>query len=177
MNLIQNGDFETGSLPPWTGSFTNGGVDASSFIAHSGTYSGELFTNDTSTVTLEQPFNRTTKPAVLTFWVNNQSYDANHQAVDSVFNVIWDLGDTVLSLKNLPLGTWEEFMVALPVLNIEESFIAFEAQGTRAPGVDYFIDDVSIVYGSLSPVPEPSSMLLGLGGVMGCILLRRLARQ
>ncbi len=177
VNLLQNGDFETGSLSPWTGSFTNGGVDVTSFIAHSGMYSGELFTNDTSTVTLEQQFNRTTKPAVLTFWVNNQSYDSNHQQVDSVFNVIWDLSETVLSVTNLTLGTWEEFQIALPLIKIEESFIQFQAQGKRAPGVDFFIDDVSIVYGSLSPVPEPSSMLLSLCGLMGGILLSRVSAR
>lgn len=41
INLIVNGGFETGALPPWTGV----GASVTSAYSHSGTYSAELSTD------------------------------------------------------------------------------------------------------------------------------------
>jgi hypothetical protein len=152
-NLIVNGDFEAGTLVPWTAS---GDVVIDTSQPNNGTYNSAFFLGNGS---LQQTISTVGTNFTLSFALNNGSTDP---LGSSSFIVYFD-GAQVASFATLDNFGAGYFLTTLPVLTAN-TLTQLLFVGSNDSG-DWYLDDVSV---NVVAVPEPPSILI-LGGVLAIL--------
>lgn len=165
-NLVINPGFETGNGSNWTVTRAGSGSDlffwsgyrgqsphTGNYFAHFGATGNE---NDTITQTISTTPGST---YVFSFWLNNVL-----DPTASYFTASWN-GNAVLNLtpSNDSSFNWTQFSFAVTATG---SSTAIGFAGRNAPAA-IFLDDVSV---TVSAVPEPTTMVAGLGA-LGLVLM------
>jgi len=153
-NLIVNGDFEAGTLAPWTAS---GGVVIDSSMPNNGNFDAAFFTNGT----LSQFIPTAGTNFTLSFALNNGS---TNPFGSSSFTVSFD-GNQVASFSTLDNFGAGYFITILPVSTLS-SLTLLSFTGDNDSG-DWLLDDVSLV-SAVTAVPEPPSLWM-FGGALALL--------
>jgi hypothetical protein len=156
-NLIVNGDFETGSAPPWT-------ISGDVVIDTSQPFGGSNYNaNFFGTGSLQQIVPTIGANFTLGFELNNGTDDPFGS---SSFGVFFD-GSQVASFTNLDQFGQGYFLTTLPVTT-SNALTTLLFTGSNVSG-DWYLDDVTLVPVVANGVPEPSSILI-LGGALALLL-------
>jgi hypothetical protein len=140
-NLVSNGDFESGTLGPWTGINVN--VTDNAADVHGGTYAAEL-TALASTLTQNVAVSGG-QTYLLDFWAKANGPGVLTIGLDSAPSIFLD------SPPSLANGYQEYHFLITPA---EAGDLSFSWNDNNVD--DAFIDDVSLV-----AVPEPSTVVSG----------------
>ena len=172
VELIVNGDFESGSLSPWFNArdfCTSTCIpwDVTTTNPHSGMFSAM----DTGNIELRQDFTPTLGSDItnVSFWFNNS-------VGFTAFDFFYTDGSDEEFVAEGPGGTWI-FVNATGDVDTGKTLSGFSIFGAD-PDITTFVDDVSITAQGGATVPEPASLSM-LGG--GALILfgavrRRLGR-
>ena len=162
-DLIVNGGFETRDFTGWTLSGETGFTLITNIVVHSGSFSAE--SGPTQSLGFLSQTLATTPGAnyTITFWLANGDDEGLNE-----FDVEWN-GTTLSDQTNLPF-----FEDVIPyIVNVIGTGSDTLTFSFFIPGNFFFLDDVSV--NPTVSVPEPSSIALLFGGLVGLdwVLRRR----
>jgi hypothetical protein len=168
-NLVQNGGFENGSLPPWTLNDQSGlsGVSSDPFFAHSGVHHAFLGTGNFGFGSLTQVLNTTPGQSyTLSFFL---AHDVT-QTPNNNFSVFFN--GTVINgsqLTNVGTFGYTNFTFSGLVATSNSTPLTFSFRDSD----DFFrLDTVTVV-----PEPSTYALLITAGGMVGFMQYRRNQRR
>lgn len=144
VNLVANGDFESGSLSDWSLTPASpSGFSIENTVAYDGTYAAEFDATSPNRDVIAQTL--TTVPGqdyTISFWLLGGK--------DNALIALWD--NSEFFTMNAAVSDWTEETFTLTASS-DSTVLAFSGQDTPAAGPVY-LDDVTVV-------PEPTTLLAG----------------